>query len=135
MTQSFTGRNSFLNELSVSFRKSMFEVTKNCMLYVELVPYVKTYGNVFFSIYNKYGLHTNQFWYVCIFSRVRSVNKYLLHCNTYANSPSTYVQSAKSRTFHSLIFCEFVKNEASVEMAAADHQNGGSRPSKWRPIR
>ena len=134
MTQSFMGRNSFLNELSVSFRKSMFEITKNYTLYVVFVPNLKTYRDVCFSTYNKYGLHTNQFWYVCIFSRVRSVNKYLLRCNTYANSPSTYVRSAKSRTFHSLIFCEFVQNEGSVEMAAADHQNGGSRPSKWRPI-
>ena len=135
MTQSFTGRNSFLNELSVSFRKSMFEITKNYTLYVDLVLYVKKYGDVSFTTYNQYVLHTNQFWYVCIFSRVRSLNKYLLRCNTYANSPSTYVRSAKSRTFHSLIFCEFVQNEGSVEMAAADHQNGGSRPSKWRPSR
>ena len=49
----------------------MFEITKNYTLYVELVPYLKKYGDVSFTTYNQYVLHTNQFWYVCIFSRVR----------------------------------------------------------------
>ena len=53
------------------------------------------------------------------------MNKYLLRCNTYANSPSTYVRSAKSRTFRLLIFLQ-IRQKWRVR------QNGGRRPSKWR---
>eukprot|EP00957_Ditylum_brightwellii_P069816 5301519-Ditylum_brightwellii.AAC.1 len=44
-------------------------------------------------------------------------------------------KAQKAEYSYRSFFCEFVKNEATVEMAAADHQNGGSQPSKWQLTR